>query len=64
MPVGVLGVFAPYNYPCHNFFNHIISEIFAGNANVIKVSEYTSWSSNFYLKKINSKRFKDRPPLI
>lgn len=33
----------------HNLMNHIISGIFAGNAVVGKVSEYTSWSAvNYY----------------
>lgn len=38
--------------PCtgrfHNAINHIISGIFAGNAVVGKVSEHTSWSSNYF----------------
>lgn len=29
-PLGVLGVIAPFNYPCHNLLNHIISGLFAG----------------------------------
>lgn len=44
-PLGVIGVIAPWNYPFHNVYNHIISGIFAGNAVVSKVSEYTCWSS-------------------
>ena len=43
--MGVIGVIAPWNYPFHNVFNHIVSGIFAGNAVVSKVSEYTCWSS-------------------
>eukprot|EP00009_Paramoeba_aestuarina_P003916 CAMPEP_0201523432 /NCGR_PEP_ID=MMETSP0161_2-20130828/19839_1 /ASSEMBLY_ACC=CAM_ASM_000251 /TAXON_ID=180227 /ORGANISM="Neoparamoeba aestuarina, Strain SoJaBio B1-5/56/2" /LENGTH=586 /DNA_ID=CAMNT_0047922547 /DNA_START=36 /DNA_END=1796 /DNA_ORIENTATION=+ len=49
-PLGVIGVIAPWNYPYHNFMNHIISGIFAGNGIVVKVSEYTSWSSSYYLR--------------
>lgn len=41
----MIGVIAPWNYPFHNVFNHIVSGIFAGNAVVSKVSEYTCWSS-------------------
>lgn len=41
----MIGVIAPWNYPFHNVYNHIISGIFAGNAVVSKVSEYTCWSS-------------------
>ncbi|KAG5178770.1 Aldehyde/histidinol dehydrogenase [Tribonema minus] len=47
-PLGVLGVIAPWNYPCHNVFNHVASGLFAGNAVVTKVSEYTSWSSRYF----------------
>jgi acyl-CoA reductase-like NAD-dependent aldehyde dehydrogenase len=47
-PLGVLGVIAPWNYPFHNVYNHIVSGIFAGNAVVSKVSEYTSWSSRYF----------------
>mmetsp|Transcript_2245 Transcript_2245/g.3150 ORF Transcript_2245/g.3150 Transcript_2245/m.3150 type:complete len:591 (-) Transcript_2245:4159-5931(-) len=51
-PLGVLGVLAPFNYPCHNLMNHIISGLFSGNAVVSKVSEYTSWSADFYLRPV------------
>lgn len=46
-PLGVIGVIAPWNYPFHNVYNHIVSGIFAGNAVVSKVSEYTCWSSRY-----------------
>ena len=51
-PVGVLGVLAPFNYPCHNVMNHVISGLFSGNAVVTKVSEHTSWSADFYLRPV------------
>ncbi len=51
-PLGVLGVIAPWNYPFHNMYNHVISGLFAGNAVVSKVSEYTSWSSYGYFSDI------------
>eukprot|EP00122_Pirum_gemmata_P011201 Pgem_evm1s10368 len=54
VPVGVLGVLAPFNYPCHNLLNHIISGLFSGNASVTKVSEYTSWSADFYLRSVHA----------
>lgn len=41
----MIGVIAPWNYPFHNVYNHIVSGIFSGNAVVSKVSEYTCWSS-------------------
>ena len=53
-PMGVLGVIAPWNYPCHNFMNHVISGLFSGNAVVCKVSEYTSWSASFYLRIVRA----------
>jgi acyl-CoA reductase-like NAD-dependent aldehyde dehydrogenase len=51
-PLGVLGVIAPWNYPFHNMFNHVISGLFAGNAVVTKVSEYTAWSGSYYTRII------------
>jgi len=50
VPLGVLGVIAPWNYPFHNMLNHVISGLFTGNAVVSKVSEYTSWSSSYFTK--------------
>jgi acyl-CoA reductase-like NAD-dependent aldehyde dehydrogenase len=47
-PLGVLGIIAPWNYPFHNVYGHIISALFAGDAVVIKVSEHTSWSAGYY----------------
>ena len=47
VPLGVLGVIAPWNYPFHNMLNHVISGLFSGNAVVSKVSEHTSWSSRY-----------------
>jgi len=49
-PMGVLGAIVPWNYPFHNMFGQIISAIFSGNAMVLKVSEHTCWSSQFYAK--------------
>ena len=48
VPLGVVAPIAPWNYPFHNFMNHIISGIFAGNAVVGKVSEHTSWSAQYF----------------
>mmetsp|Transcript_74526 Transcript_74526/g.155368 ORF Transcript_74526/g.155368 Transcript_74526/m.155368 type:complete len:605 (-) Transcript_74526:79-1893(-) len=52
VPVGVVGALVPWNYPFHNVFNPIIAALFAGNAIVIKVSEYASWSTQYYGKVI------------
>ena len=52
VPLGIVSPIAPWNYPFHNFFNHIISGIMAGNAVVGKVSEHTSWSSQYFTRII------------
>lgn len=44
-PLGVIGVIAPWNYPCYNLFNHVASGLFAGNAVVVKMSEHAAWSA-------------------
>mmetsp|Transcript_31916 Transcript_31916/g.74705 ORF Transcript_31916/g.74705 Transcript_31916/m.74705 type:complete len:611 (+) Transcript_31916:72-1904(+) len=48
VPVGVVGAIVPWNYPFHNVFNPVIAALFSGNAIVIKVSEYASWSTKYY----------------
>jgi acyl-CoA reductase-like NAD-dependent aldehyde dehydrogenase len=50
VPFGVLGIIAPWNYPFHNFMNHVVSGLFSGNALVCKPSEFTSWSGAYFLK--------------
>lgn len=51
-PLGVLGVIAPWNYPFHNLYNHIISGLFTGNAVVVKVSEHSAWCAEYYIRII------------
>lgn len=46
--VGVVGAIVPWNYPFHNVFNPLIAALFSGNAIVIKVSEFASWSTKYY----------------
>ncbi|KAL7468024.1 hypothetical protein ACHAXS_008249 [Conticribra weissflogii] len=48
VPLGVLGIIAPWNYPFHNMLNHVLSGLFSGNAVVTKCSEHTSWSSVYF----------------
>ncbi|KAA0173965.1 hypothetical protein FNF27_04526 [Cafeteria roenbergensis] len=43
-PVGVFGVIAPWNYPFHNMYNHILSCLFAGNGIVLKMSEFSCFT--------------------
>lgn len=47
-PVGVVGAIVPWNYPFHNVLNPLLAALFSGNAIVIKVSEYASWSANYF----------------
>ncbi len=44
-PLGVIGVLCPWNFPFHNIFCPVIPALFAGNAVVVKVSEWTSHSA-------------------
>lgn len=53
-PLGVLGVLAPWNYPFHNMYNHVVSGLFAGNAVVIKPSEYCAWCCDAYMQLIQA----------
>jgi acyl-CoA reductase-like NAD-dependent aldehyde dehydrogenase len=45
-PLGVIGVLCPWNFPFHNIFCPVIPALMAGNAVVVKVSEWTSWSAS------------------
>lgn len=53
-PLGVIGAIVPWNYPFHNVFNPVSAALFSGNAIVIKVSEYASWSINYYKRVIDA----------
>src|SRR5262249_7147060 len=44
-PLGVIGVICPWNYPLQNVMGPTIPALFAGNAVVVKVSEWTSYSA-------------------
>jgi acyl-CoA reductase-like NAD-dependent aldehyde dehydrogenase len=47
-PLGVVGVICPWNFPFHNILCPTVPALFAGNAVVCKVSEWTSWSAAHY----------------
>ncbi|TDZ51720.1 putative aldehyde dehydrogenase-like protein [Colletotrichum trifolii] len=47
-PLGVVGALVSWNYPFHNLVGPIISSIFAGNGVLVKVSEQTAWSSQYF----------------
>jgi acyl-CoA reductase-like NAD-dependent aldehyde dehydrogenase len=53
IPLGVIGAIVPWNYPFHNVFNPVSAALFSGNAIVIKVSEYASWSIGYYKRIID-----------
>jgi acyl-CoA reductase-like NAD-dependent aldehyde dehydrogenase len=47
-PLGVVGVIGPFNFPFHNVFCPLVPALFAGNAVVVKVSEWTGWSAQYF----------------
>lgn len=47
-PLGVVAALVSWNYPFHNLIGPVISALFAGNAIVVKASEQTAWSANFF----------------
>lgn len=44
-PLGVMGAILPWNYPLQNIMNPIIPALMAGNAIVVKPSEWVAWSA-------------------
>lgn len=44
-PLGVKGAIVPWNYPFQNFMNPIVSGLMAGNAVIVKPSEWVAYSS-------------------
>jgi acyl-CoA reductase-like NAD-dependent aldehyde dehydrogenase len=44
-PLGVIGAIIPWNYPFQNIMNPAIPALMAGNAVVIKPSEWVAWSA-------------------
>jgi acyl-CoA reductase-like NAD-dependent aldehyde dehydrogenase len=44
-PLGVVGIITPWNYPFQNLLGPTIPALFAGNAAVVKVSEWVAWSA-------------------
>ena len=44
-PLGVVGVICPWNFPFHNILCPVVPALFAGNATIAKVSEWTSYSA-------------------
>lgn len=44
-PLGVVGAIIPWNYPLQNILNPLVPALMAGNAVVIKPSEWVAWSA-------------------
>jgi len=51
-PLGVVSALVSWNYPFHNLIGPVISAIFSGNGILVKVSEQTAWSSQYFTKLI------------
>ena len=49
-PLGVVAAITPWNYPFQNIVNPIIPALMAGNAIVIKPSEWVAWSSARFIE--------------
>ncbi len=47
-PLGVVAALVSWNYPFHNLVAPVVSALFAGDAIVVKVSEQTAWSAQYY----------------
>lgn len=53
-PLGVIGVIIPWNYPFHSVLSAAAAAIFAGNAALVKVSEWATNSKVSYEKMIRT----------
>ncbi|HEY6876602.1 MAG TPA: aldehyde dehydrogenase family protein [Polyangiales bacterium] len=53
-PLGVIGIIAPWNYPLQNVVGPTLPALMAGNAVVIKVSEWVAWSAAHFQKIFDS----------
>jgi acyl-CoA reductase-like NAD-dependent aldehyde dehydrogenase len=49
-PLGVIGVISPWNFPFQNILGPTIPSLFAGNAVLCKVSEWSSYSAPYVQK--------------
>ena len=48
-PLGVVAALVSWNYPFHNLLAPMVSAIFAGDAIVVKASEQTAWSAQYFM---------------
>lgn len=47
-PLGVVAALVSWNYPLHNLLAPMVSALFAGNGIVVKASEQTAWSTQYF----------------
>lgn len=53
-PCGVVGCIIPWNYPFQNIYGSILAPLFAGCGVVVKPSEWTSWSTQYFAQFIQA----------
>lgn len=53
-PLGIVAACVSWNYPFHNLMGPVISSLFAGNAVIVKNSEQTAWSSEYYCRIVRA----------
>jgi acyl-CoA reductase-like NAD-dependent aldehyde dehydrogenase len=51
-PLGVIAAIIPWNYPFQNIINPVIPALMAGNAIVLKPSEWVAWSSARFIDQL------------
>ncbi len=52
LPLGVVAAIIPWNYPFQNVMNPIVPALMAGNAIVLKPSEWVAWSSQVFVNAL------------
>ncbi|GAM21356.1 hypothetical protein SAMD00019534_045310 [Acytostelium subglobosum LB1] len=58
-PMGVIGIIIPWNYPIHSIISAAAAAIFSGNAALVKVSEWSTYSKILFeelIREVLSKR--------
>lgn len=54
VPRGVVGIIAPWNYPLSNFFKSLFPALLAGNAVLLKPSEYTPRTGAWFAAQLEA----------
>lgn len=53
IPRGVVGIITPFNYPLGNFFKPVFAALLSGNSVMIKPSEYTPKTADWFVDIMN-----------